>query len=348
MLPIDVKYSTDSVVPSDQEFDEVYIRHVVDVMTKIRHAVNVSVTASIDHAQVKQCEAYNKRLKVTHTFKPGDKVLLKNLKRADRKGGKCTTPWLGPHTIKSIYDNNTCQLDGPNGERKCKQHMCNLKPYNEREIIPDESIEQNASVHKTSWVIWIENLKLTESDKAAVVKGEKLDDKVIDAAQSLLKQSYYPVDGLDSTLLAQADGFHATSNQCVQIHFDDSRQHWVTSATTRNRVELADSFFIGQLSASVTTQLKQRYATLAENNILSVFVLPTQQQVNGVDCGCHAIATAIEFLTENGDPLATFDLEQMRPHLVSCLEQGSLRPFPKSSKKKRGRKGKVTKIELAM
>jgi hypothetical protein len=283
VLPIDVKYSTDSTVVSDQEFDEVYVRHVVDVMTKIRHAVSVSVAASIDHAQVKQCEAYNKRHEVTYTFKLGDKVLLRNLKRADRKGGKCKSPWLGPYTIKSVYNNNTCQLNGPNGELKCKQHMCNLKLYNEREIIVDESISTNASVQDSSGKIWIENLKLTESDKATILNGEKLDDKVIDAAQSLLKQSYYPVDGLDSTLLVQADGFDPTSNQCVQIHFDSSREHWVTSASTRNRVEIADSCFVGQLSVSVSTQLKQRYATLVENNILSVYVLPTQQQVNGVD-----------------------------------------------------------------
>lgn len=68
-------------------------------------------------------------------------------------------------------------------------------------------------------------------------------------------------------------------------------------------MELADSLITGRLSASSTTQLKQRYATLAKSNILSVFVLPTQQQVNGVDCGVHTIAIATEFLTDNGDPL---------------------------------------------
>jgi len=56
-------------------------------------------------------------------------------------------------------------------------------------------------------------------------------------------------------------------------------------------------------------QSTQVYCVL---NVLSVFVLPTQQQTNGVDCSCYAIATAVEFLTEDGDPLAVFDTDQMR------------------------------------
>lgn len=64
-----------------------------------------------------------------------------------------------------------------------------------------EIIEQSSPKQESPGVIWIENLKLTKTDKATIEKGEKFDDKVIDAAQSLLKRNYYPVEGLDSTLL---------------------------------------------------------------------------------------------------------------------------------------------------
>src|SRR4051812_35854272 len=101
--------------------------------------------------------------------------------------------------------------------------MCNLKQFHEREIIPEESSEENAAEKETSQTSWIENVCLSDSDKAAISKGEMLNDGVIDAAQSMLKQSYYSIVGLDSTLLVQADGFSSTSNQCVQIHFDESR-----------------------------------------------------------------------------------------------------------------------------
>jgi len=68
--------------------------------------------------------------------------------------------------------------------------------------------------------------------------------------------------------------------------------------------------------------------------------------VNGVDCGLHAIANAIEFVTEHGDPLANYDLKEMRQHLITCLETGKLQAFPKCKTKKRGRQGKVIVVDL--
>jgi len=52
--------------------------------------------------------------------------------------------------------------------------------------------------------------------------------------------------------------------------------------------------------------------------------LPTQRQNNGTDCGCHAVATAAEFLHEDGDPTADFAVERIRKHLIACLENDSL------------------------
>jgi len=48
-------------------------------------------------------------------FNPGDKVLLKNLRRNDRKGGM---PWIGSFTIESILDKNTCTLKKEIGSSK--------------------------------------------------------------------------------------------------------------------------------------------------------------------------------------------------------------------------------------
>lgn len=139
-------------------------------MTNIRNAVSVSVAKSTANAQVKQCDAYNKRLNVKHTYRPGDKVLSKNFKRADRKGGKNTTPWLGPYKITAIYD-NTCQLVGPKRSMKCKQYLCNLKPFKERKIDDQEILEQNSPIQESPGLMWIENLKLTQTDKATIDKA---------------------------------------------------------------------------------------------------------------------------------------------------------------------------------
>jgi len=64
---------------------------------------------NITEAQLRQRESYAKRhLKSNTNFKPGDKIILKNLRRNDRKGGWSLMPWIGPFTIESISDKNTC------------------------------------------------------------------------------------------------------------------------------------------------------------------------------------------------------------------------------------------------
>ena len=57
--------------------------------------------------------------------------------------------------------------------------------------------------------------------------------------------------------------------------------------------------------------------------------LPVQKQPDGYNCGIFSIAFAAEIL--EGAPLknAKFDVQQMRQHLISCLEKKKLSPFPK-------------------
>jgi hypothetical protein len=65
----------------------------------------------------------------------GDEVLLKNLRRSDRKGGWSMSPWKGPYLIKQIYPNNTCTLINSNKvQLKSKQHISNLKLFRRRNL----------------------------------------------------------------------------------------------------------------------------------------------------------------------------------------------------------------------
>lgn len=87
---------------------------------------------NIDEAQLRQRESYAKRHSKADTmFNPGDKVLLKNLRRNDRKGGWSVMPWIGPFTIESISDKNTCTLKKGDRVLKSKQHLKNIKKFYE-------------------------------------------------------------------------------------------------------------------------------------------------------------------------------------------------------------------------
>ena len=342
-LPVDVAYNLKTVQPMD-EFDEQYVTHVVDVMTSIRSAIDEEASTAITKAQLRQKEAYDKRHILSTIYKSGDKVLIKNLRRADRKGGKSSLPWSGPYTIVELFNNNVCSLSSEKGLLKTKQNLCNLKMYLERS--EEECDDNNAVQLETnleSNLFWIQNLNLTHQDKSLIQDVGELNDKIVDAAVTLLRKQFPLVDGLDSPVLSEtADGFCYSAHQCVQIHFDRARHHWVTSATTRMRVELADSIFSRKLSATLCTQLRQKYSS--DSNPLSVYIIPVDQQTNSIDCGVYAIANAVEFLFEDGNPESTFNSEEMRQHLIQCLEAGQMTPFPKSQKKRKGRKAQTLEV----
>lgn len=59
-----------------------------------------------------------------------------------------------------------------------------------------------------------------------------------------------------------------------------------------------------------------------------------ETQKNSFDCGVLSIAMATELVT-GSDPAGYYwDTSKMRPHLLTCLEQGSMTPFPKLGRRR--------------
>jgi len=91
------------------------------------------VSENIKHAQDLQKASYAKRHPhADSVFKVGDKVLLKNLKRDDRKGGWALMPWIGPYSIHDIINGNLCILKNGDKILKTKHLLKNIKQYYER------------------------------------------------------------------------------------------------------------------------------------------------------------------------------------------------------------------------
>ena len=59
--------------------------------------------------------------------------------------------------------------------------------------------------------------------------------------------------------------------------------------------------------------------------------LPVQKQPDGYNCGAFAIAYAADLLDGQCPSDAVFDVNEMRKHLITCLENQILTPFPKVS-----------------
>ena len=73
---------------------------------------------------------------------------------------------------------------------------------------------------------------------------------------------------------------------------------------------------------------------------------PVQQQLNAFDCGVYAVAYATD-LANNIDPTnSSYETQNIRDHLSSCLERGSLKPFPTTDKRTQRGKAKSCNLKL--
>jgi len=116
----------------DTSIDADVKRRIKAILT-LRGDHSVEAHGNIEKAQEKQKRDYHKRHTRKKQFSVGEHVLLWNLRRSDRKGGRMNDPWLGPFTVTKVFRNGTYEL--ANSKQEClkkKQHGVNLKHFNDR------------------------------------------------------------------------------------------------------------------------------------------------------------------------------------------------------------------------
>ena len=121
------------------------------------------------------------------------------------------------------------------------------------------------TLHNLFWCIIVGIAKVsTRKMRENIITGQWLDSDHMRLAQQLLQDEHPHLDGFQSTLLSQNDGFCPVKGESVQIHHIDSN-HWVTSSSIGNEVAIYDSRYSGgELSSSLTHQLAIIYRTWSE------------------------------------------------------------------------------------
>ena len=117
------------------------------------------------------------------------------------------------------------------------------------------------------------------------------------------------------------------SNDHIQI-LHDGANHWLLSFCSNERVQICDSLktTLSRVSQKCVRALYKECVDRRGRVVISF--LPVQKQPDGYNCGVFSIAFAAEIL-DGASPIDTkFDVQQMRQHLISCLENMKLR-FPK-------------------
>ena len=188
------------------------------------------------------------------------------------------------------------------------------------------------SSHDTSPVSpawWIEELNLTVADRSILSSGDWLNDKIIDAV-NILTAAHLQTAQCQTSLLAQStDGFQPVTRG-MQVLYDWN--HWVAVACYEGNILVANSLGDAAVSPLVTKQLKQLFQQQVNaNGEMQVHIVRCAQQSNASDCGVFAAAFLFEWagnsLSSNLD--VRYDVQQMRRHLVSCLERREVLPFPR-------------------
>lgn len=183
---------------------------------------------------------------------------------------------------------------------------------------------------------WIPSLSLNQEDRRLLQAGEWLNDKLVDACNTLVAR-HIGLDNNQTTLLVQdPNGFQPANGDVVQILHDVD--HWVACASVDGKVYLADSAN-RPISAVVGKQIKQLFPrNVTPNGKIAVYRIPSDKQPNGADCGVYAAAFTFQWATGTVACDVGFTNSVMRTHLETCLYSQEVVRFPCSVMKKRGRK----------
>ena len=217
-------------------------------------------------------------------------------------------------------------------------------------IIIDEHVQ-------TAETMWVKDLGLYFRDRDVLGSNVAwINDNIKYGAQLLLKeQSKGRIEGWQNTQCSNFKDLFppiAPFSRFVQIlHVREN--HWVTVSNMKvpgdyifyDSVCIYDSLF----SSSISTDTKKQICSFVKpkGKHLRLDVMNMQMQDNLHDCGLFAVACAAE-LANNRDPcVAHFQPEQMRAHLMDCLENKKMTPFPlkKTRRVGFGKKIKYTKVE---
>lgn len=185
------------------------IDQVVSACTEIESIVRSKIAV----AQNRQCEQYASRLKKgvkTFTFKVGDLILKRNVRKLSRKGDRLQSDWLGPYVIRDISDKGQVALQEPDNGRELtvRVNISQLKPYHDMQILADgqcvEPVEAISHCNGNCVCSTIEPLECdlvvtdnyVTADPNAVVSNECL-DAVSDAGIHVIESTYcFPGNGV--------------------------------------------------------------------------------------------------------------------------------------------------------
>ena len=135
MSPFEVMFgrqpdNTDNGTLGDAEDDLISEEEILKSITdlkNLRDKMQNEVRANVCQAQKKQIQQHKKRSTGTEKpFRVGDKVLLLNARKVNRKGSKMEPMWSGPYTVKRLSRTGVANLENGSGMMLEKKYNVSL------------------------------------------------------------------------------------------------------------------------------------------------------------------------------------------------------------------------------
>lgn len=161
-----------------------------------------------------------------------------------------------------------------------------------------------------------------------------VNDRIVNAAQELLRRRHKGIGGLcDTVAVAARDVMQAAdveTSHTVQIFFDSDNKHWLcgTNKHSSNEHQSISLYCSLQMTPSAKCLATITHVFHMQGASLSIDIKNVAKQAGSIDCGLFAIAYA-EMLCSDRDPCnVIFDQQLMRRHLIRCLEIQQITAFP--------------------
>ena len=194
--------------------------------------------------------------------------------------------------------------------------------------------------------VWIPKLDLYLSDLHILQSGKWLNDGIIGAAQALLQtQTHRKVCGWQSTQCSKRKQLFKeipSGAPFIQV-LHVSGSHWIVASNIAydggrqvDTVCIYDSLPRKSVHHSIAKQICSFFKLPIGCNSIKFDVLNVELQTNHNDCGVFTVACATEIAHGHDPVLCSWNVELMRPHLIKCLEKGTLDRFPTTKRRRVG------------
>lgn len=205
---------------------------------------------------------------------------------------------------------------------------------------------ENTADERRKWTEYGKQM-LTFQHKNYINSDKMLCSDIINFAQDILQQQFPNIQGFQHTGYAPVLKdekweyklqMKSKKSPAAQINHT-GHSHWITSTQQEGEenIKILDSCNKKQNYISQSTQIQLGKIYGSGEKAIKVSVSEVKQQQNGVDCGVYAIANLTEFcFTGNCDNQpVNYDINNMRSHLVKCINDKKFTPFPRRPQQKK-------------